>query len=165
MKTLTLIRHGKSSWKDPDIADFDRPLNSRGKEDAPEMGRRLAARGEKPDLIVTSPAKRAVSTIKKIVQEIGFCESRVLRDSRLYEAGTRELLCIIREMEDFHGYVLLCGHNPGLTDFCNLVSDISLDNLPTCGVVSIEFPVDSWNEVAAGSGRVRYFDFPKKVVG
>jgi phosphohistidine phosphatase len=162
MKRLMLIRHGKSSWKDPDIVDFDRPLNRRGKGDAPEMGRRLASRGERPDLIVTSPAKRAVSTMNRIAREIGFTESRILRDDRVYEAGGRELLSIIRKFEDMNGYVVLCGHNPGLTDLCNLVSDLTIDNLPTCGVVSIEFPVDSWDDVAAGSGLVRYFDFPKR---
>jgi phosphohistidine phosphatase len=165
MKRLTIIRHGKSSWEDPDIADFDRPLNRRGKDDAPEMGRRLASRGERPDLIVTSPAKRAVSTMNRIAREIGFTESRILRDCRVYEAGAGELLGIIREIEDIHGYVVLCGHNPGLTELCNLVSNLTIDNLPTCGVVSIEFPVDSWSDVAAGSGVVRYFDFPKRVVG
>jgi phosphohistidine phosphatase len=165
MKRLTLIRHGKSSWKDPDIADFDRPLNRRGKDDAPEMGRRLAARGERPDLIITSPAKRAVSTINRIAQEIGFTESRILRDCRVYEAGARDLLSIIQEIEDIHGSVVLCGHNPGLTELSNLVSDLDIDNIPTCGIVSIEFPVDSWSDVAAVSGIVRYFDFPKRAVG
>jgi phosphohistidine phosphatase len=165
MKRLTLIRHGKSSWKDPDLADFDRPLNSRGKDDAPEMGRRLAARGERPDLIITSPAKRAVSTMRRIVEKIGFPESGILKDVRLYEAGPRDLLRVIREIDDIHGDVVLCGHNPGLTDFCTLVSDLVIDNIPTCGIVSIEFPVDSWSDVAAGGGMVRYFDCPKKAVG
>lgn len=162
MKRLTLVRHGKSSWKDPELADFDRPLNKRGKEDAPEMGRRIAERREHPDLIITSPAKRAVSTVKRIAREIGFPESGVVKDDRLYAAEAQEILVVVREIDDLHGNVVLCGHNPGITDFCNLVSGLSIEAIPTCGVVSIEFPADSWRDVIAGAGIIRYFDCPKR---
>jgi phosphohistidine phosphatase len=103
--------------------------------------------------------------MKRIVEKIGFPESGILKDGRLYEAGPRDLLRVIREIDDIHGDVVLCGHNPGLTDFCTLVSGLVIDNIPTCGVVSIEFPVDSWSDVAAGGGIVRYFDCPKRAVG
>jgi phosphohistidine phosphatase len=163
MKRLTLIRHGKSSWKDPELADFDRPLNKRGKDDAPEMGKRIAARRCRPDLIITSPAKRAVSTVKRIAGETGFPESGVVKDERLYGAGAREILRVVQEIDDLYGDVVLCGHNPGLTDFCTLVSDLVIDTIPTCGVVSIDFPGDSWSDVVAGAGILRYFDCPKRV--
>lgn len=163
MKRLILVRHGKSSWKDPELSDFDRPLNHRGKEDAPEMGRRLAEREWLPALITTSPAKRAVSTMKRIAKEIDFPGTGIVKDACVYQASSVKLLAIIREIDDIHGHVLLCGHNPGLTEVCNLVSDRVIDNIPTCGFVCIEFSVDSWSDVAAGSGIVVCFDFPKRV--
>jgi phosphohistidine phosphatase len=165
MKHLTLVRHAKSSWKDRDLEDFDRPLNARGKSDAPLMGRRLAARGGNPDLVLSSPAKRAIATMKKIAQEAGFREREIVADKRLYEADARELLRLVRGIDDRHHDVLLCGHNPGLTDFSNLISDQRIDNIPTCGIVSISFPVDSWTKIMPGSGEVLYFDFPKIAEG
>ncbi|MRR57350.1 MAG: histidine phosphatase family protein [Deltaproteobacteria bacterium] len=165
MKELTLVRHAKSSWKDRDLADFDRPLNARGKSDAPLMGRRLAARGRRPDLVLSSPAKRALATLKKIAQEVGFSERDIVTDSRAYEAGAHELLSLVRGIDDAHHDVLLCGHNPGLTDFSNLITNRIIDNIPTCGVVSIRFPFDSWREVRPGSGEVLYFDYPKRAMG
>jgi len=165
MKELTLVRHAKSSWKDRDLADFDRPLNARGKSDAPLMGRRLAARGRRPDLVLSSPAKRALATLKKIAQEVGFSERDIVTDNRAYEADARELLFLVREIDDVHHDVLLCGHNPGLTDFSNLISNCIIDNIPTCGVVSIRFSVDSWRDVMPGSGELLYFDYPKRDEG
>lgn len=162
MKRLTLVRHGKSSWKDPQLSDFDRPLNRRGKADAPEMGRRIAERGEQYDLILTSPAKRAVSTVKRIAGEIGFPESGIVKDVRLYAAEAREILRVVGEIDDLFANVLLCGHNPGITDFCTLVSDLAIVAIPTCGVVTVEFPGCSWRDVSAGAGTLLYFDSPKR---
>jgi len=165
MKVLTLVRHAKSSWKDRELADFDRPLNARGKSDAPLMGRRLAARGRRPDLVLSSPAKRALATLKKIAREVGFSERDIVTDSRAYAADACELLFLVREIDDVHHDVLLCGHNPGLTDFSNLITNRIIDNIPTCGVVSIRFPVDSWREVMPGTGELLYFDYPKRAEG
>ena len=154
MKRLTLIRHAKSSWKDPVCTDFDRPLAKRGKNDALIMGKRLAERGERPSLIVSSPAKRAMATMKRIVGEMGIAERKIVRDGRLYHGGSSDLLAFIREIEDTCDDAMVCGHNPALTDFCNLISGGCIDNLPTCGVVSIEFGVDSWKEISKEFNKV-----------
>ncbi len=163
MKRLTLIRHAKSSWKDPDREDFDRPLAKRGKNDALIMGRRLVEWGERPSLIVSSPAKRALATMKRIVGAMGVTDKSIVRDERLYHPGCHELLDFVRGIEETHGDVILCGHNPGFTDFCNFVADSHIDNLPTCGVVSLDFAVDSWKEISESSGRIRYCDFPRNI--
>lgn len=165
MKILTLVRHAKSSWKDPELADFDRPLNARGKRDAPLMGRRLAARGERPDLILCSPARRAVTTMKKIAFETKYPEKGIMLDSRIYEADASRLLEIVKGIDDGYDTVMICGHNPGLTDFCNIVANCRIENIPTCGLVSLSFLYDSWTEVAPHSGEVLYFDYPKKTEG
>jgi phosphohistidine phosphatase len=125
------------------------------------MGKRFAERGERPSLIVSSPAKRAMATMKRIVREMGMPERKIVRDGRLYHGGSSDLLAFVREIEDTCDDAMVCGHNPALTDFCNLISGGCIDNLPTCGVVLIEFAVDSWKEISRDSGRIRSFDCPR----
>lgn len=161
MKRLTLIRHAKSSWKDPECEDFDRPLARRGKNDAQVMGRWLAERGESPSLILSSPAKRALATMKRIVGAMGLPQQSIVPEVRLYHAGYRELLGLVCDIDDIHGAVFLCGHNPGITDFCNFVADSYIENLPTCGVVSLDLSIGSWKDIGGSAGRIRYFDTPK----
>lgn len=163
MKRLTLIRHAKSSWKEKELSDVERPLSHRGKKDAPRMGRRLAERGERPDLVLCSPARRAVDTMKKIARVAGLPLGSIVTDERMYLADAEELLRIVRAITDSHDKVMLCGHNPGLTELSNLVSDFFIENIPTCGVVSIGFRLGSWQDVVPGSGELRFFDYPKRM--
>ncbi len=163
MKRLTLIRHAKSSWKDPDCPDRDRPLTKRGKNDALAIGSLLRERGDMPSLIVSSPAKRAIATMKRIVAEMGLSEKKIVRDARLYDADSQDLLHFVREIEDTQDEVMVCGHNPALTDFCAFVAGTCSGNLPTGGVVSIDLAVDTWKDVCGGSGRIRSVASPKKI--
>ncbi|MRR55982.1 MAG: histidine phosphatase family protein [Deltaproteobacteria bacterium] len=162
MKRLALIRHAKSSWKDPNCADFDRPLTKRGKADAVAAGRWFAERRVQPSLIVASPAKRAIATLKRIVVEMGLPEKKIVRVGRLYEADSRDLLDFVREIDDSHDECMLCGHNPALTDFCNYLAGYTFDNLPTCGVIIIDVMVDTWRDVQHGSGRILSWNRPRK---
>lgn len=162
MKTLTLIRHAKSDWDDANLTDFDRPLNSRGKKDAPEMGRELAERDFMPDQIITSPAKRAMSTAKRIAKAIEFPKDAIQTDERIYEASLATLMEIVNELDDAADHVALIGHNPGLTELGNHLTGDDIANLPTCSVLSISFDVDSWNEVWEDSGQVDFYDDPKQ---
>jgi phosphohistidine phosphatase len=164
MKTVYLIRHAKSSWENDKLADFDRPLNERGKIDAPRMGKRLKERKVVPDLLLSSPAKRTLSTAKRIADAMGFEKEKIKTDRGLYHADDDEILNVIRSMNDHNDCVLMFGHNPGLTDFVNNVNHDKkhyIDNIPTCGVVAIEFNVPSWRQVDFGKGDVLHFDFPK----
>ncbi|HKY59773.1 MAG TPA: histidine phosphatase family protein [Gemmatimonadota bacterium] len=163
MKSLFLIRHAKSSWKDASLADRDRPLNKRGKRDAPEMGRRLAARGDAPDLIVSSPAVRALATARIIAEAVGYPVDRIREDERIYMAGPAELLEAIRDLEDDLQQVFLFGHNPGLTELVNELSEPVIDNVPTCGIVELRVTVDRWADVSPGTVRRAGFDTPKSV--
>jgi len=165
VKRLILIRHAKSSWKETGVPDFERPLNKRGKEDAPRMGRRLADRGYLPDLIISSPAKRAVSTVKRIAREIGIPKQEMISDTRLYEALAPDMLRVIRGVDDQYGSVAICGHNPGLTDLCSLLSGRCMENIPTCGVVVLVIDVQSWKDVSSGTGEITCFDYPKRTAG
>jgi phosphohistidine phosphatase len=159
MKTLILVRHAKSSWKKP-LPDHLRPLNKRGKRDVPMMGKRLAKREIEPDAIISSPATRALATAETIAQEIGYPRDEIRVDERLYGASAFELLEIIQELDDHLDCVMLFGHNPGLTD---LVNDLGcdVDNVPTCGVVELEFDIDFWATVGDIDPTHVDFDYPK----
>ena len=162
MKRLVLIRHAKSSWNNPGLRDFDRPLNKRGKVDAPEMGRRLALRSLMPDRLLSSPAKRAIRTAEIIAGAIGFPAGRISRMDRLYGAGVTDLLDILRELNDGDDIVYLVGHNPGLTDLINSICSDFLDNLPTCGVFCADFEISSWQETGRHRGTRVFVDVPKQ---
>ena len=161
-KRLVLIRHAKSSWTNPQLRDFDRPLNKRGKENAPEMGRRLAHRSLMPDRLISSPAKRAISTAEIIAQAIGFPSDQISPIHQAYEAGAPELLSVLRKLDDGDEIVVLVGHNPALTDLINITCGYSLDNLPTCGVFCADFDIASWGQIDGHTGKLAFVDFPKR---
>ena len=162
MKTLILIRHAKSSWKNPGVPDRLRPLNKRGKRDAPVMGERLAERGLEVDRVISSPATRALATAEVITSEIGFPWEEVLVDERLYHADAPELLEVIQGLDDYLDCVMCFGHNPGLTDLVNHLSPYYVDNVPTCGVVELRFDVDTWALVGEFEPIEVDFDYPKR---
>lgn len=162
MKTLTIVRHAKSSWKDPDLADFDRPLNKRGKNDAPLAGHRLKEQGICPDLIITSPANRALTTAKVIAAEIDYTKKNPVIDKRVYMAGPEDILEILRQVDNAYKDVFIVGHNPTLTDLANDLTDECIDNIPTCGIARIRLDIESWRELASRKGELILFDYPKK---
>jgi phosphohistidine phosphatase len=162
VKRLYLIRHAKSSWKDPDLADFERPLNRRGKKDAPFMGKRLKKYGVKPDLIISSPAKRALKSATIIANEIDFPTKKIITDMTVYQADVPNLLDLIQNIDDSNSQVMLIGHNPDLTSLANYLSNYAISNIPTCGIFCIDFEISSWKNVAAGKGIFKFFDYPKK---
>jgi len=162
VKRLTLVRHAKSDWSLPGQNDWDRPLNKRGQRDAPEMARRLRSRRLKPDLILSSPAVRAVTTASVMARELKVPAARVVQDERLYLAGPADLLAVVRELGGEANHVMVFGHNPGMTEFANRLSaGDQIDNLPTCGVFTAEFDVQDWSGLDWGGGQEAEFDYPK----
>lgn len=162
MKTVFLIRHAKSSWDDPDLRDFERPLNKRGLRDAPFMAKVLHARGVTPDGMVASPARRTWSTALFFAREMGLPEASLIREPRLYEAGPETLREVIRHLNPAWSAVFLVGHNPGLTELANHFLREYLANIPTCGIVRIDDPVDSWAEFGSSEARMTEFHYPKQ---
>lgn len=158
-KQLLLVRHGKSDWGNADLKDFDRPLNKRGKENAPEMAERLLRRDFKFDLMVSSPAKRAKSTAKYFAEAYGV--EHITYEESIYEANTTALLKVVNGLNDDADTVIMFGHNPGFTDFANELSDADIYNIPTAGMVLVSFPFDSWKMVSRGTGELVFFDYPK----
>jgi len=161
MLRLTLIRHAKSSWKDAALKDFDRPLNKRGRHDAPLMGRVIQHSGLRFDRIVSSPAQRAITTARLVAAELGYPEQQIQAREDLYEASAGQLLRCVQSLDDGWHSVALVAHNPGLTQLCNELSDAAIDNLPTCGVAVMDFDVDSWQAVHPQLGRLTRFEYPR----
>ncbi len=161
MKDLILIRHAKSSWKDSGLDDRERPLNKRGERDAPEIGFRLAHRNVKPELIVSSPAARALTTARIIAKKLGYARKEIVVKDRLYGAGVVELLDVIRNADESVATLMLFGHNPGLTELANHLGPREIPNLPTCGVLHLRFDAAVWAVVGYARGDEVLFDFPK----
>ena len=162
MKTLTLLRHAKSSWKDPSLIDHDRPLNRRGKRDLAVMGERLKQAGVRPSLILSSTAVRAWKTAKGIAKEIAYPPEFMEREQLLYHAGVNRILDVLAQQDDAFNSILVVGHNPGLTDFANyLVPDIT-HNIPTCGFVSVTIDSEDWNLKGEKKIELVVYDYPKK---
>ncbi len=162
MRSLILLRHAKSSWDSPDLSDKERPLNQRGKHDAPMMGKLLNKRGLRADLMISSPAKRARSTAKKIAAEIGYDEKDIMLNDKLYMAGISDFIDVISEVKEKTSSLFIFSHNYGITDFANYLSGENIDNIPTCGIVKVDLETDSWNKIKKGKGKLVFFEYPKK---
>lgn len=161
-RQLTLLRHAKSSWDSAELADIERPLNDRGKRDAPTMGQRLRRRGARPSLIITSPAVRARRTAKIIAREIGYPVEFIQREDQLYLATPDQILEILGRQDNSFRDILLCGHNPGLTELANRLTGGNIDNVPTTGIVIIASDAPAWSDLAAAGGRLLLFDYPRR---
>ena len=160
-KRLLLIRHAKSDWGNPSLRDFDRPLNKRGQANAPEMAKRLVSHQIFPNQIVSSPALRALTTANYFAKEWGIKSIDIKTDQHIYEAGVRTLLSVVNQFDDQEDMIAMFGHNPGFTDFANYLSNLGIDNMPTCSVVILEFPFDEWKMISSGTAKVLLFDYPK----
>ena len=160
MKRLYLLRHAKSSWNEPDLADFDRPLNSRGLLAAPFMARFMAAKSYRPDLIVSSPARRALTTAELVRENIG-ANIEIQLNDRVYEASPQTLLQIAATVDDAAGSVMLVGHNPGMEGLIRLLAGRS-EAMPTAGLAVIDLGIDRWRNIKEGCGTLVEVVRPKE---
>jgi phosphohistidine phosphatase len=160
-RILYLVRHAKSSWKDPSLADIDRPLNKRGRRNVPDMGRRLRDQGHVPDLVISSPAHRALSTARGIAGELGIDAAAICIEEDLYFAGSRGMLGVLKEVDDRHGRVMMVGHNPAITALLNDLANTGIPNMVTCAIAIIGFDMASWSEVEETFGELLGYGYPK----
>jgi len=161
MKRLFLIRHAKSSWDDAALPDKDRPLNDRGRRDAPRIGERLAKRDLKPDLIVSSPAVRALETAQIIAGKLDYRRKDMVVDDRLYAGEADDLLEVIRALGDRLKSVMIFGHNPALVELAQRLSS-AITDMPTCAVAEFRFDTKSWSEIGEIEPTYVALDYPKK---
>ena len=164
MKRLILIRHAKSSWDNAALADFDRPLNERGRRDAPLMAQRYAHAAELPLQIVASPAVRATSTALIFAEALNVSADTVRYEPEIYEATVETLLSVVRGLSDELPNAVLFGHNPGFTDLIQLLVDDRLPfiELPTRGIAVLAFDVAQWSDIVPGDAQLQAFRCPKE---
>jgi len=156
MKTIILIRHAKSSWKFPDLKDIERPLKKRGARDAALMATVLKEMQLPIDKIISSPAERALTTAKAFA-----AKDDIVIDPRLYLESKTKLLNLLHGFNESWQCVALVSHNPDLTDFANFLANDNIENIPTSGIVGIQFDCNSWNEIEKGKGKRLFFEVPK----
>jgi phosphohistidine phosphatase len=164
MKTVILVRHAKSSWDDPSISDFERPLNDRGKKDAPEMAARLLKRQPKLDAFISSPAKRAKKTAALFAKEYGLEKEELMLVDKLYHASERDFFEVITQLPESLENIAVFSHNPGITDFVNTLASnqIRIDNVPTCGIFAVSFE-GNWQSFKDAPRNFLFFDYPKNL--
>jgi phosphohistidine phosphatase len=162
MKTLYLVRHAKSSWDDPSLDDLNRPLNERGEKDAPRMGKRLKEREVTVDLMISSPAERAMNTCLAMAKILEYPSNKIKTEKKLYHADEDAIFGILKSIKEPNDCVMIFGHNPGLTEFANSLLNESIVNIHTTGVVGCNLKIDSWKNIKRGCGEMLFFDFPKR---
>ena len=162
MKTLYLVRHAKSSWKYKELKDIDRPLKKRGKKNADFIAKLLKKNNNIPELLISSSAKRAFDTAEIFAKIFKLKQDKIIKNEKLYMADYDDFVAAINEIHEEINNAMLFGHNPGLTYFACAITEDDIDNIPTCGIVRIDFDVNSWNELSSRKGKFVFFEFPKK---
>ncbi|MBV20230.1 MAG: phosphohistidine phosphatase [Cytophagia bacterium] len=161
MKKLIIVRHAKSSWNHPELSDFDRPLNSRGNKDAEMMSLKLSEKINKIDFIISSSSKRTILTYEYFKNKINF--NNELFTDELYHASSKTVISIIKDTNSDINSLMLLGHNPGLTETVNYLTNHHLYNLPTTGIIIVKFNVSSWSKISEldKKGNLEWIKFPK----
>lgn len=159
MKTLYVLRHAKSSWENSDLADFDRPLNDRGKTAAPFMGKVMKEGGLVPGLILSSPAVRARETARLVKEAAGF-DAAIEHDGQIYEASPQTLQHVASSIDDSFESAMIVGHNPGMEGFVRLLTG-KLESMPTGSLAIIDLDIPDWESIGKGSGTLRKMIRPK----
>jgi len=169
VRTLSLLRHAKSSWDDETLADFDRPLAPRGEAAAPLMGRHMREIGLRPDLVICSPSARTRRTAALALKELSIPKLPIVYDDAIYEAATSDLLTRLRDIDPTVGHVLMIGHNPGLQRLVLLLTGGRIDGesasiatkLPTGALVVLDLDIDDWAKTDDGCATVTHFATPR----
>jgi phosphohistidine phosphatase len=161
MKTLIVVRHAKSSWNEPGTDDLSRPLNNRGKKDAPEMAKRLRKRGIPIDLFLSSPAQRAFTTARYFADEYKVGKKDIAVEEKLYNAAPDTFYEVLSTLSDEYKTIALFSHNPGITDFVNTLTQVRVDEMPTCAVYAVTADPDKWAFFEDASKHFLFFDYPK----
>lgn len=161
MKRVFIVRHAKSDW-DNNLSDFNRPLNERGNNDAPKMAKRINNLGFKPDIILSSPANRAITTAKYFASEYDYASDCIQQEREIYDVGQRFTLDLILGLPDTLNSAMIFGHNPDQSHLSTLLSNTHIGNMPTCSVVGVEFDTNIWKEIRKATPKLLCFEYPKK---
>jgi phosphohistidine phosphatase len=165
LKTVILVRHAKSDWADTSLDDFDRPLNDRGKRDAPVMAHRLLDKKVKIDAFIASPAKRARKTASIFAEAYKKDKEDIIFRDELYGAGPAVFEDVIAKADKKFDTIAIFSHNPGITDFANQLTSTRIDNIPTCGFFAVKADCEKWKDFGTAKKEFWFFDYPKAGAG
>ena len=160
MKTIIIVRHAKSSWDDHTLSDFDRPLNERGKHDAPMMAERLLKKEPGVQAFISSPARRARKTAVIFAKAYGLDKDDVQLKEELYLAPENVFYNVIGQLPESLNIIAVFAHNPGLTDFVNSLTEARIDDVPTCGMFAVKYDGE-WQSIKTAPKHFLFFDYPK----
>ena len=160
MPYLTLVRHAKSAWDYPELSDFERPLNERGRRDAPRMALRAVALPP-VSRIISSPAKRALTTARIFAEVLGINFDAIQIEPRLYDASRKTLLTVVNDIEQSAAHVMLFGHNPGFSELAHTLGNCPFDELPTGAIAHFKLDVNSYADIGPSSATLLEYLFPK----
>jgi phosphohistidine phosphatase len=160
-RSVIIVRHAKSSWNDPSLPDFERPLNDRGKADAPAMAKRLLDKNVRIDAFITSPAKRAKKTAALFAEVYGKDKEHLILVPALYHAEPPDFFRAITQAPDHAANIAIFSHNPGITAFVNMLTQVNVDDMPTCAVYAITCELDNWSGFEPVQKEFWFFDYPK----
>ncbi len=164
MKTLYLLRHAKSSWAEPGLPDRERPLNPRGRRNAPAMARRLNDKGARLDQAITSPARRALETLRFFTESLGVPAARVRVEEMLYGATAEVWLRLIQQLDEAWQTVMMAGHNPAITELAHVLGRADIVNVPTCGILECRYRGEYWGNMGEDVDCLTIgFDYPKRI--
>ena len=158
-KRLYLTRHAKSDWAQLGIDDVDRPLNERGKKDAPNMAQNMKNMGYRVDCIISSHANRAFETATCF--HAHYPDAILVKEHQLYHADIDEIIHTCLELDAGVNNVMMVCHNPGITYFANVICGANLNNVPTCGVLVIDIETDDWTSIDMSKFTLHQFLYPK----
>ncbi len=161
MKTLYLVRHAKSSWGDPSLNDFDRPLNKRGLKDAPLMADHFSKNHARPDQILSSPAKRAMMTAEIFAGKLGYPGNSILKNEFVYDAIPDDLLHVLHDTDNRIEKLMVFGHNPGIPEFIYYLSNNHMHKVPTCSICALALNIEKWKQAEFSCGKILFFESPK----
>lgn len=162
-KTLLIVRHAKSSWQDGSLRDYERPLLKSGIDRTRKVIRFLAEHMVQPDLIISSHAVRAFETARLLASGLGYPEREILVESNIYYYDADGLYNIALALPDAKQVVMMVGHNPAMTQFANMFLDTKLDYMPTTGVVSIDFDMETWDQLPQAARNLNFYIAPKAI--
>jgi len=163
MKTLYLVRHAKSSWKDLSLADIDRPLNKRGKQDAPNMAMYLAKKIDNPGIFICSPSRRTLDTANYFLDAFSYDKINLILENDLYHGDESNFHNVIERINENSESAILFGHNPGITDYVNELTNSRIVNIPTCGIVGINLKINRWKAINEINGKLLFYFFPEGI--
>lgn len=163
MKTLFLLRHAKSVWAGAGVADFDRPLDARGRESAPLVGEIFRRRNLRPGLLLSSPAERARQTARLVAEAAGLT-AEVRFDERIYEADAARLCEVVSQIDETFDSALIVGHNPGLESLVELLTG-DARGMSTAALACVALDVEEWDKACERSGRLEWLFTPRELEG